>query len=97
MSSEYRARMALRPTDGCWHLYVQHKRTPRRDRRQTFVWPLDSPIPTPAQRWEELARLGFRPAPGAQWEWMEMDREHDATDSVWLLAAIDVTPLEVTP
>ncbi|WP_225846968.1 DUF6303 family protein [Streptomyces sp. HPF1205] len=58
-------------------------------------WPEGTPIPTPAQRREALAALGYQAAPGAEWEWAEMSSDPDTRDAgpVELFAAIDVQPI----
>ncbi|NJP44470.1 hypothetical protein HCN08_13845 [Streptomyces sp. PRB2-1] len=58
-------------------------------------WPEGTPTPTPAQRREALAALGYRAAPGAEWQWAEMSADPDAVDAgpVELFAALDVQPI----
>ncbi|MFI1095120.1 DUF6303 family protein [Streptomyces sp. NPDC020917] len=89
--SRNRALMSPRINDGPWRVFVQLPELPNGPWPE-FVWPAGSAIPTPAERREALAGLGYQPAAGAEWEWMEMDLNPDSQWAVRLLAAIDVDP-----
>jgi hypothetical protein len=64
------------------------------------VWPDDHPTPTPAARLAALAGLGYRPVPGAEWEWTENAPEAipvREVRTVRLLAAVTVEPIGGEP
>ncbi|GAA2929354.1 DUF6303 family protein [Streptomyces enissocaesilis] len=52
-------------------------------------------IPSPAEREQALAELGYQVAPGAEWRWIEDEGPdyHGHAPQVLLIGAIDVTPL----
>jgi hypothetical protein len=65
-----------------------------------YPWPDTAAVPTPAQRSAALAELGYRPAPGAEWEWTEGAPEATPTrqvTAVTLLAAVTVQPIGGEP
>lgn len=53
-------------------------------------------IPTPAERTQVLARLGYQPAPDAEWEWQETETPayHGHPSRVSLLGTIRSVPAE---
>jgi hypothetical protein len=78
-----------------WELYLVVYNTPE-------VWPAEAwPVsrrhqpPTAAERTEALARLGYAPAPGAEWTWQESEEPayHGHPSGVSFLGTIDVVPL----
>ncbi|WAE65269.1 DUF6303 family protein [Streptomyces cavourensis] len=71
---------------GEWELYVVTDRI-------SLEWPEHSfgrsgPVPTVQERVDVLARLGFVPTEGAEWEWQELPA--GVMDRVELLASVDV-------
>ncbi|MCZ9345235.1 DUF6303 family protein, partial [Streptomyces sp. TRM76130] len=56
-------------------------------------WPTvrfeSGPVPTPADRRDALARLGYEVAPGAEWAWTEDSKQpFDDNTPVVLIAAV---------
>ncbi|MFE3471261.1 DUF6303 family protein [Streptomyces bacillaris] len=71
---------------GEWELYVVTDGI-------SLEWPEHSfgrsgPVPTVQERVDVLARLGFVPTEGAEWEWQELPA--GVMDRVELLASVDV-------
>lgn len=71
---------------GEWELYVVTDRI-------GLEWPEHSfgrsgPVPTVQERVDVLARLGFAPRDGVEWEWLELPA--GVMDRVELLASVDV-------
>ncbi|MFV2117058.1 DUF6303 family protein [Streptomyces sp. Act-28] len=71
---------------GEWELYVVTDTT-------SLTWPehpfgRTGPVPTPAERADALALLGYAVVEGAEWEWQELP--NGPMDRVELLAAVDV-------
>ncbi|MFE6691040.1 DUF6303 family protein [Streptomyces sp. NPDC057743] len=86
MTDLFTAQMS--PADDGWHVYVvqldvatwpEHK------------WGRTEPIPTPVERAEALAELGYEVAADAEWEWIEYSElADDPSSPVCLLATIPV-------
>lgn len=84
------------PQRARWELYVVVYNTTAT--WPSFQWPVSKrhTIPTPAERVEALARLGYQPAPGAEWEWQESETPayHDHPSAVSMLGTIRIVPLD---
>ncbi|MFJ1650047.1 DUF6303 family protein [Streptomyces sp. NPDC088337] len=67
----------------------------------SYAWPVSRrhQIPTPAERTEALASLGYAPAPDNDWEWTEDETPnyHGHPTAVSLLASINIVPLKQAP
>jgi hypothetical protein len=92
-----RALLSQQLVKGPWRVFVTLPGVPAGD-WPTYAWPAGAPAPTTAQRLAALAELGYRPIPGAEWEWCEAFPEaepiHDgAASSVTLLAGLAVLPI----
>ncbi|BAU83315.1 hypothetical protein SLA_2388 [Streptomyces laurentii] len=78
-----------------WEIYVVLLGNP--DEWPAFQWPVSrrNTIPTPDERARALASLGYRPAPGAQWEWDEITTPdyHGHPSTVAMLAGTVAVPL----
>ncbi|MFI1091935.1 DUF6303 family protein [Streptomyces sp. NPDC020917] len=74
-----------------WYLFV-HPAGPWPAQCPEYRWDDGADIPTPAQRRDALAELGYQPAPGAEWEWAELfpDPDSPRCGPVALIAGIDV-------
>lgn len=82
-----------------WQMFVPSDGVPAADWPE-YDWPADHPVPTPSARLAALAELGYRPVPGAEWEWSEGAPEAIPTrevTSVKVLAAVTVEPVEGEP
>jgi hypothetical protein len=83
------------PRRAHWQLYVVTHGTTA---WPTHDWPAAHrhSIPTQADRTAALAQLGYQPAPGAEWEWLESETPdyhgHPAEPSV--IASIRIVPIE---
>ncbi|MFF7608825.1 DUF6303 family protein [Streptomyces parvulus] len=58
-------------------------------------WPTaqfeSGPVPTPTDRRDALAYMGYEVAPGAEWSWIEDSKEYDDESTpVVLIAAVNV-------
>lgn len=77
---------------GRWRLYVAlYGETwwPEHD------FPQGAAIPTPPERSRALAVLGYAPAAGAEWEWIEDSEDPgDQASAVYLIAATTVEPVQ---
>jgi len=52
-------------------------------------------VPTPAERTQALAELGYAPAPGAEWQWQETEStDHGHAMEVSFLGSISIVPLD---
>jgi hypothetical protein len=85
----FRALMSPQPTDGRWRLFVVLSNAAGLPWPE-FVWSACSPVPSPAQRRDALARLGYEPVPGVEWQWQEADPAPDSVAVVKLIASLDV-------
>lgn len=64
----------------------------------THKWPISSrhEIPTVQERTQALARLGYQPAPDAQWQWDEAETPayHGHPTRVSMLGTIHIVPTD---
>ncbi|WJY39738.1 DUF6303 family protein [Streptomyces sp. P9-2B-2] len=88
MGETFTAQMAAYgPGSGAWRLYVV--RFGESDWPE-HNWARTTPVPTPVERAEALADLGYEVA-GAEWEWLEYSTvPDDPASPVRLLAAVSV-------
>lgn len=82
-----------------WELYIVVYNTTEPWPRHH--WPVSRRhhLPTHAERTEALARLGYAPAPGAEWEWQETETPdyHGHPSEPAFLGTIRIVPLEQAP
>ncbi|MFD7765678.1 DUF6303 family protein [Streptomyces sp. NPDC059787] len=87
MAREFTAQMSM--DRGRWRLYVVLLNTAERWPKYSFDRAL--PVPTFTERANALSALGFKPVPGAEWQWTEdRDNSDDPSSPVVLIAAIRV-------
>ncbi|MFJ1644940.1 DUF6303 family protein [Streptomyces sp. NPDC088258] len=73
---------------GHWRLYVALLNASEWPERR---WTPGGPVPTPTERDEALATLGYEPVPGTRWRWCEDSAiPDDPTSPVWLIASATV-------
>lgn len=94
---ESRGNLLARTTSRArWELYLVVYNTT--DPWPEHKWPVSRrhQVPTPAERTEALARLGYAPAPGATWGWQEDETPnyHGHPSAVSFLGSIDIVPLD---
>lgn len=79
-----------------WELYLVVYNTT--DTWPHHKWPASRrhQVPTPAERTEALAKLGYTPAPGAEWEWQESETPgyHGHPSAVSFFGTISIVPLD---
>lgn len=82
-----------------WELYIVVYNTT--DSWPAHQWPVARryQLPTITERTEALARLGYAPAPDAEWEWQETETpdDHGHPAPPCFLGSINIVPLGQTP
>ncbi|MET9293829.1 DUF6303 family protein [Streptomyces sp. NPDC003077] len=76
-----------------WRLFVAHLSNPA-EAWPEHAWGHDTAVPTPPEREQALARLGYEVAPDDEWTWVEYSQVPGNPHSpVRLVAGIAVRPL----
>jgi len=75
-----------------WYLFVRPLDGPFTEWPE-YRWEDGDGIPAPVQRRAALAHLGYQTAPGAEWEWTEINPDCQEELPVALLAAVNVEPV----
>ncbi|MFC8008883.1 DUF6303 family protein [Streptomyces cinereoruber] len=79
----------------CWRLFIPTSGPV--DEWLEFEWPTSRrhTVPTPDERVRALASLGYRLAPGAQWDWIEDETPayHDHPQAISFLGSAGIVPL----